>query len=236
VVAPRQPGSSFKPVVYLVALENGRRPDEMVVDEPFGIGDYNPKNYNDKYYGALSLRAAFAKSVNSIPIRLTYEYGLDSVLKMANRLGVGTKLRREYSTVLGASEMTLIELSTIYAVIFNGGNSIIPYSIEYITDGNANIIYKRNPSAQIKLLQDNTVSEMDVLLREVVVSGTGRRANKSGRAIGGKTGTSNGGRDAWFVGNDGKLTIGVWVGNDNFTPTETTGGAIPADIFNDIVK
>ena len=236
--ARRQPGSSFKPVVYLVALENGKTPESYVNDSPFAIGDYNPKNYNEKYYGDISLATAFAKSVNSVPLKLTAEYGIDSVLSMAGRLGVGNKLRREYSTVLGASEMSLIDLTTIYGVIWNDGKSVRPYSITRVTDANGNIIYERNPSDEIQVLMPTTVEYMTELLADVVKpAGTGHRASAPG-VIGGKTGTSNENRDAWFVGATDKFIIGVWVGNDDFTPmsSKITGGTIPAEIFHDVAK
>lgn len=233
----RQPGSSFKPVVYLVALEHGMTPDSYVNDSPFAIGDYNPKNYNERYYGDITLATAFAKSVNSVPLKLTETYGIDSVLDMAGRLGVGTKLRREYSTVLGASEMSLVDLTTIYAVIWNNGASVRPYSITKITDPRGNVLYARNPSDALQVLQPQTVEYMTDLLADVVVRGTGRRANATG-VLGGKTGTSNNNRDAWFVGAVRDLVVGVWVGNDDFSPmsSKITGGTIPAEIFHDIVK
>lgn len=233
----RQPGSAFKPVVYLVALEHDMTPETYVNDSPFAIGDYNPKNYNARYYGDITLATAFAKSVNSVPLKLTETYGIDSVLDMASRLGVGTKLRREYSTVLGASEMSLIDLTTIYAVIWNDGASVRPYSITKITDPRGNTLYERNPSDALQVLQPRTVEYMTELLSDVVVRGTGRRANADG-VLGGKTGTSNDNRDAWFVGATSDWVIGVWVGNDDFTPmsSKVTGGTIPAEIFHDIVK
>lgn len=233
----RQPGSAFKPVVYLVALEHDMTPETYVNDSPFAIGDYNPKNYNARYYGDITLATAFAKSVNSVPLKLTETYGIDSVLDMASRLGVGTKLRREYSTVLGASEMSLIDLTTIYAVIWNDGASVRPYSITKITDPRGNTLYERNPSDALQVLQPQTVEYMTELLSDVVVRGTGRRANAD-EVLGGKTGTSNDNRDAWFVGATSDLVIGVWVGNDDFTPmsSKVTGGTIPAEIFHDIVK
>lgn len=233
----RQPGSAFKPVVYLVALEHDMTPETYVNDSPFAIGDYNPKNYNARYYGDITLATAFAKSVNSVPLKLTETYGIDSVLDMASRLGVGTKLRREYSTVLGASEMSLIDLTTIYAVIWNNGASVRPYSITKITDPRGNTLYERNPSDALQVLQPQTVEYMTELLSDVVVRGTGRRANADG-VLGGKTGTSNDNRDAWFVGATSDWVIGVWVGNDDFTPmsSKVTGGTIPAEIFHDIVK
>lgn len=237
VTAPRQPGSAFKPVVYLVALENGMLPDSYVNDSPFAIGDYNPKNYNERYYGDITLATAFAKSVNSVPLKLTETYGIDSVLSMAGRLGVGTKLRREYSTVLGASEMSLLDLTNIYAVIWNSGKSVRPYSITRITDMSGNTIYERNPSEPIVILQPATVDAMTALLADVIApGGTGGRARAPG-VLGGKTGTSNENRDAWFVGATPDMIYGVWVGNDNFAPMDSkvTGGTIPAEIFYKIV-
>ena len=237
VLAARQPGSAFKPVVYLVALENGMQPDSYVNDSPFAIGDYNPKNYNERYYGDITLATAFAKSVNSVPLKLTETYGIDSVLNMAGRLGVGTKLRREYSTVLGASEMSLLDLTNIYAVIWNNGESVRPYSITKIVDASGKVVYERNPSEPISVLSLDTIEHMTELLSDVVaVGGTGHRAAASG-VLGGKTGTSNNNRDAWFIGATNNLIIGVWLGNDDFTPmsSKITGGTIPAEIFHDIV-
>ncbi len=235
--SPRQPGSAFKPVVYLVALENGMTPETYVNDSQFAIGDYNPKNYNERYYGDITLATAFAKSVNSVPLKLTETYGIDSVLDMAGRLGVGTKLRREYSTVLGASEMTLLDLTNIYAVIWNDGKSVRPYSITRVTDMAGNTIYERNPSDPIDILQPQTTEFMTRLLSDVVApGGTGGRARAPG-VLGGKTGTSNENRDAWFVGATDNMVIGVWVGNDDFSPMDSkiTGGTIPAEIFHEIV-
>ena len=238
VLAMRQPGSSFKPVVYLVALENGMTPDSYVNDSPFAIGDYNPKNYNSRYYGDITLATAFAKSVNSVPLKLTETYGIDNILNMAARLGVGNKLRREYSTVLGASEMSLLDLTTIYAVIWNNGQSVRPYSITKITDFKGNVLYERNPSEPIQVLMPQTVEYMTQLLNDVVqVGGTGHRAVVPG-ILGGKTGTSNNNRDAWFVGAVKDTVMGVWMGNDDFTPmsSKITGGTIPAEIFHDVMK
>ena len=236
--SPRQPGSAFKPVVYLVALENDMLPDTYVNDSPFAIGDYNPKNYNERYYGDITLATAFAKSVNSVPLKLTELYGIDTVLSMAGRLGVGTKLRREYSTVLGSSEMSLLDLTNIYAVIWNNGQSVHPYSITKITDMSGTTIYERNPSDPIIVLQPQTVESMTALLADVVApGGTGGRARAAG-VLGGKTGTSNENRDAWFVGATRDLVIGVWMGNDDFTPMDSkiTGGTIPAEIFREIIS
>jgi penicillin-binding protein 1A len=235
-LAMRQPGSTFKPAVYLVALENGMTPQNLVEDSAFAIGDYNPKNYNEKYYGQITLAEAFAKSVNSVPLKLTAQWGLDEILKMAARLGVGSKLRRDYSTVLGTSEMTLLDLATMYAVIWNNGYSLRPFAITKITTPDGRVLYRRQPGDPIKLLRDGTVGHMTELLSDVVRTGTGRRANAAG-TIGGKTGTSSEYRDAWFIGATNSATIGVWIGNDDYTPMDgITGGTIPADIFRQIVS
>lgn len=235
--AMRQPGSAFKPVVYLVALENGMTPESYVNDSPFSIGDYNPKNYDERYYGGITLATAFAKSVNSVPLKLTKEYGIDTVLNMAARLGVGANLKREYSTVLGASEMNLIDLTTIYSVIWNDGQSVHPFAITKIKDSAGNVLYSRDPSEVITILQPQTVEYMQQLLHEVVTKGTGKRAYTPD-VLGGKTGTSNDNKDAWFVGATKDNIIGVWVGHDDARPMDSkiTGGTLPATIFHDIVE
>jgi penicillin-binding protein 1A len=168
---------------------------------------------------------------------LTKEYGIDSVLQMAARLGVGNNLKREYSTVLGASEMSLLDLTTIYSVIWNDGKSVHPYSITKITDAGGHVIYSRNPSEEITILQPQTVEYMKELLYEVVTKGTGKRAYTKD-VFGGKTGTSNDNRDAWFVGATPNYVMGVWVGRDDNKPmsSKITGGTLPAIIFHDVVK
>lgn len=237
-LAPRQPGSAFKPVVYLVALENGMYPDDIVNDSEFEIGDYKPKNYNEKYYGDITLRDAFAKSVNSVPLKLTQEFGIDSVLKMAGRLGVGAKLRREYSTILGACEISLLDLTAMNAVVWNDGKSVHPYAIEKIITSNGESLYERNPSESEQLLDSETDIKMQELLSAVIQpGGTGTRA-AAPNVLGGKTGTSNDNRDAWFIGATDEYVVGVWVGNDDNSPMDKkiTGGTIPAEIFKDVIK
>lgn len=237
-LALRQPGSAFKPIVYLVALENGMLPDDIVNDSKFSIGDYRPKNYNERYYGDITLQMAFAKSANSVPLKLTKEYGIDSVLRMAGRLGFGTNLRREYSTVLGACEVSLLNLTAMNTIIWNSGQSVRPYSIEKIITSTGKTLYERNPSDPEQVLDFDTTKKMQELLWAVVQpGGTGKRAAALG-VLGGKTGTSNDNRDAWFVGATEEYIIGVWVGNDDNSPMDSkiTGGTIPAEIFKDIVK
>ncbi len=236
-LALRQPGSTFKSVVYLVALENGYTPQDVVTDTKFAIGDYSPDNYNQRYYGQISLATAFAKSVNSIPLQLTKEFGIDEVLNMTARLGGGGDLRREYSTVLGSSEMSLLGLTTMYNVVWNDGQSVRPYSIAKITDLKNRVIFERNPSEPLQVLNPITVDYMKGMLKDVVKSGTGKRANAQ-NVIGGKTGTSNQNRDAWFIGATDDMTLGVWVGNDDFTPmkNDVVGGTLPAEIFRNSIR
>jgi len=235
-LALRQPGSTFKLVVYLVALENGMTPDAMVNDSQFAIGDYHPKNYNEKFYGDITLGTAFAKSVNSVPLKLAEKFGLNAVLKMAGRLGVGANLRREYSSVIGSSEMTLVNLTAMYNTVWNNGYAVRPYAILKILTPSGQVLYQRDGDGGLGVLSDDTTGYMTGMLAGVLrASGTGHRAAAAG-AIGGKTGTSNDYRDAWFVGATNDLTIGVWVGNDDFSPmSNITGGTIPAEIFKDIV-
>jgi len=237
-MAMRQPGSTFKPIVYLVALENGLTPASMVHDALFSVGNYSPRNFDDRYYGDITMTVAFARSVNSVPLQLAHQHGLNNVLRMAGRLGVGARLNREYSTVLGASEMTLINLTRMYDVIWNDGYAVNPYSIEKILSPQGRILYQRKPDKPVRLLQPQTVEHMTEMLRDAVQLpvATGRRA-RTPHTIGGKTGTSNDFRDAWFIGATTELVVGVWVGNDNFTPmNRVTGGTVPAEIFRDIVE
>ncbi|MCL1902681.1 MAG: PBP1A family penicillin-binding protein, partial [Alphaproteobacteria bacterium] len=236
--AMRQPGSTFKVIVYLVALENGMTPATWVYDSQFAIGDYSPRNYNERYYGEMTLRDAFAKSVNSVPLKLAERFGISNVLKMAGRLGVGAKLKREYSTILGASEMTLIDLTKVYNVVWNDGYSVHPYAITKIVTPTGRVLFQRTPDDPRMLLLPDVVDDMASMLATVLgPGGTGRRASVPGVTLGGKTGTSSDYRDAWFVGATNDLAIGVWVGNDDFTPMNNiTGGTIPAEIFHEIVK
>jgi penicillin-binding protein 1A len=236
VLALRQPGSAFKPVVYLVALENGMEPEDIVNDSRFAIGGYNPKNYNEKYYGDITLRTAFAKSVNSVPLKLAEEFGIDSVLKMAGRLGAGSRLRREYSNVLGASEMSLLELTAMNAVIWNDGRGARPYGIERIMTPDGKVLYERNAPEPDQLIDLQTAFRMQEMLGAAIrQGGTGARAAAPG-VLGGKTGTSNDNRDAWFIGATDDYVIGVWMGRDDNSPMshEITGGTIPAEIFKEI--
>ncbi len=237
VLALRQPGSLFKVLVYLLAFENGYNPDDLVIDEPYSVEDYSPRNYNNKYYGEIKLKEAFARSVNSVPLKLAEEFGIGKVLKMAARFGVGTDIKREYATILGSSEMTLLDLTKMYAILANHGYDVRPYAIEKVMTEDGKIIYENISEKKDKIYDESVDKNVSLLLGEVVNApyGTGKRAKVDG-ILGGKTGTSTDNRDAWFVGFTNDLVMGVWVGNDSNEPMNNiTGGGLPAMIFSDIL-
>lgn len=236
--AYRQPGSSFKLFVYLAALEHGFRPRTRIEDAPIEVGTYRPANFDDKYYGTVTMAEAMAKSMNSVAVTLTREIGVRPVMDMAQRLGVLAKLRPDLSLALGTSEVTLLEMVSAFAVIANGGFDAWPYAITEIRDIDDNILYSRDAVAHLQLLSRGVANDMDHMLRGVVSVGTGRAANVSGDAVtGGKTGTSADFRDAWFVGYSGGLVGGAWMGNDDNAPMKkVTGGSMPARLFRTVLQ
>ncbi len=238
--ALRQPGSSFKPFVYLAALEAGLSPNTTFTDAPLAIGRYTPKNYGGKYYGNVTLRTALAKSLNSVAVRVSEQVGRDKVIGAARRMGVTAHLTDTPSIALGASDVPLIEMTTAYAVLANKGTGVWSYGIEEIRekDGTAEgrILYQRPNDDPGRVVQENDVNGMNAMLMSVVESGTGRRA-RIGRPAAGKTGTSQEFRDAWFVGYTPNLVAGVWMGNDDGEPMKkVTGGNLPAMLWGAVMK
>ena len=230
--AMRQPGSAFKPFVYLAALERGRRPSDSVVDEPVSIGDWNPDNYESNYAGTITLAQAFARSSNSAAVRLTTEAGPRAVVHVAHRLGINSRLNAVPSLALGTSEVTPLELTAGYAAFANGGMGVLPYAILSIKTLSGKVLYRRQGSGLGRVIAAQHEAEMTGMLTETIVSGTGRQAALAGRDIAGKTGTSQGYRDAWFVGFSADYVAGVWIGNDGGAPmNKATGGGLPARIF-----
>lgn len=233
--ALRQPGSSFKLFVYLAALETGMRPDDTVLDAPISFRNWSPGNYNDKYEGEVTLTRAIAESLNSAAVRVAQRTGIPNIVEMAQRLGITTTLRPDLSIALGTSEVTLLELASAYATLANDGIGVWAYGITEIRDWSGNTLYRRSGSGPGRVLSKPIVGTMTGMLTHVISEGTGKAAFIE-RPAAGKTGTSQGFRDAWFIGYTADLVAGVWLGNDNEAPMQkVTGGRIPAKLWHDFM-
>ena len=232
VNALRQPGSSFKPYVYATALETGKfTPDTMVLDGPISIGNWSPQNYGRSYKGWLTVRNALRQSLNTVAVRLSIATGRQPIADLAAEMGVSTPLRVTRSMALGSSELTVLDQATGYSVFANGGYRIYPRGLIDVRTPYGKVVYDAlaNPRPKQRVLKESTVLGMVDMMHTVVESGTGRRARLPGINVAGKTGTTNAYRDAWFVGYTGNFTTAVWLGNDNFQPTNRlTGGVLPA--------
>jgi penicillin-binding protein 1A len=228
-VALRQPGSAFKTFVYLAALEQGMRADDRVSDAPVSVGDWRPRNYEgESGRGDITLRDAFARSVNTATVRLAQRSGIDKVIASARRAGIVSPLRRDLATTLGASEVTLLELTGAYVPFANGGMSVEPFAIAEIRDTAGRSVYRRSSPGGERVISRGALAAMNDMMRAVIERGTGRAALLD-RPAGGKTGTSQDYRDAWFVGFTADLVTGVWFGNDDASPmNKITGGSLPA--------
>ena len=229
--ARRQPGSAFKPLVYLAGLEAGLSPQSIVADAPVAIDGWKPKNFNGKYAGNMTVADALAKSVNTIAVRVAAKAGYASVVDVARRLGVTSDLEPTPAIALGVGGTTLTELTAAYAVFANGGDGVWPYGIEEIRDRADNIVYRRQGSGPGRVIDPAPAAAMNGMLARVIAEGTGRKA-RIGRPAAGKTGTSQNHRDAWFVGFTADLVAGIWMGNDDERATrKVTGGGLPAQTW-----
>ena len=236
VNAKRQPGSAFKPFVYLTAMDQGMTPESVAVDEPVRIGNWSPENYKRKYLGRVSLTRALSLSLNTVAAKLAAEVGPSNVITTAHRLGINSPLQPNASIALGTSEVSLIEMTTAFAPFANGGRAVLPHVITRIITRDGRIVYERRGDGMGYVVSSSSLGAMNLMMRDVVAEGTGRRAQIQGQDIAGKTGTSQDYRDAWFVGYSAYLVCGVWVGNDDNSPTQkVTGGSIPAAIWKDIM-
>ncbi len=230
--AQRQPGSAFKPFVYLTAFEHGRKPGDMMNDGPVSIRGWHPEDYEGKYKGAISLREAFAISSNSVAVQLTQEVGPKAVAHTAKRLGIETPLQAFSSLALGTSVVTPLELTGAYVPFANGGKAAAPYGIVSIRTRAGKVLWQRKPPEAAQVVSPDNVVAMTDLMTGVVTYGTGKAARLDDRPVAGKTGTTQDYRDAWFVGFTADLVCGVWVGNDDNAPMILgTGGKLPARIF-----
>jgi penicillin-binding protein 1A len=235
--AHRSPGSGFKPLVYLTALEQGLSRDTIRYDEPISVQDYTPANFDGSYAGPVTLQDALVRSINTVAVGLGQEVGLTSVISTAQRLGIKSALQPNASLALGTSEVTPLELTAAYASFASLGLEAVPYTVTEIRAFDGSVLYKRQPAEPRRVISNENTLAMNAMLYEAVQSGTGRGAALRGRQVAGKTGTSADHRDAWFIGYSTDLVAGVWVGNDDFAPMKrVTGGAIPAQIWRGFME
>jgi penicillin-binding protein 1A len=231
--AHRQPGSAFKPFVYLAALEQGLSPWETRDDVAVDIGGYHPTNFGGKYYGTMTLADALAHSVNTITVNLAQEIGVKNVVAAAQRLGITSPLQANASLALGTNEVTPLELTAAYAAFANGGYRVSPYLVTQV-DMNGKEVYLRQAPPPPRVISEDVDRDLTAMLYGVVVNGTGGYASLHGREAAGKTGTTQDSHDAWFVGFTTDYVTADWVGNDDSSPTRgVTGGTLPAYIWRD---
>jgi len=236
VAARRQPGSAFKPFVYLAALERGLTPDTMRSDSPVSIAGWRPENYTRDYRGDVNLTTALASSLNTVAVRLGQEVGPRNVVRTAQRLGIGSALAANPSIALGTSEVNLLELAGAYAPFANGGTGVIPHVITRIRTTSGRVLFERRPMNNGQVVEPRHVAMMNAMMNQTTVSGTARTVRLPGWIVAGKTGTSQEFRDTWFVGYTGRFVAGVWLGNDDGTPTRRlTGGGLPVDVWNRVM-
>ena len=238
--ALRQPGSSFKIYTYSVAMENGMTPTSTIVDAPISWGNWSPHNYENRYEGKVTLTQALTQSINTIPVRLAKEkFGIQPIRNMAKAMGVETPIRNDKTIPIGTSEVTVLDQATAYAVFPANGMQSRRHGIDQITAYDGKVLYDFSHDEQParRVLSEKATSYMNQMLTQVPVIGTGRRAAlDNGIVVGGKTGTTQAYRDAWFIGFTGNYTCAVWFGNDDYTSTNNmTGGTLPAMTFKKIM-
>jgi penicillin-binding protein 1A len=237
VAAKRQPGSAFKPFVYLTALEHGLNPDSVREDRPIKIKGWQPENYGHEYFGPVTLTKALAMSLNTVSVRLTMEFTPMAVIRTAHRLGIASKLEPNASIALGTSEVSVLELVGAYAPFSNGGFAVVPHVIERISGEHDKLLYAHSDQQLGRIIEARYVDMMNTMMQETLTIGTARKATLPGWPAAGKTGTSQDFRDAWFIGYTSRLVTGVWLGNDDGSPTKkVTGGGMPVDIWSRFMR
>ncbi|WFU81114.1 penicillin-binding protein 1A [Bradyrhizobium sp. CIAT3101] len=237
VTAKRQPGSSFKPFVYLTAMEQGLTPDTVRQDAPIEVKGWKPENYTHEYFGAVTLTQALAMSLNTVAIRLGLEVGPKNVVRTAHRLGISSKLEPNASIALGTSEVSVVELVGAYAPFANGGFAATPHVVTRIRTLDGKLLYMRQPDEHNQVIEPRYVGMMNTMMKETLISGTAKKAEIPGWQAAGKTGTSQDYRDAWFIGYTSNLVTGVWLGNDDNSPTKkATGGGLPVEVWTRFMR
>jgi len=237
VAAERQPGSAFKPFVWLAALEAGLTPETVVEDAPIAVGSWRPENIDGRFRGPVTLAEALAQSLNTVAVRLALQAGMPRVIAAARRAGLTGTIPRDATAALGSGSSGLLELAVAYASFANGGMLVVPHGV-VSAEADGVTVWRREGEA-VRAIAPEHAAAMAAMLREAVARGTGRAAALPGRAVAGKTGTTSDFRDAWFIGwvagSDGAVVIGVWLGNDDNAPMRgVTGGSLPARIFREV--
>ena len=237
ITAKRQPGSAFKPFVYLTAIEAGLTPETIRLDAPLDVRGWKPENYSHEYFGPVTLTQALAMSLNTVAVRLGLEVGAKNVVRTAHRLGISSKLEANASIALGTSEVSLTELVAAYAPFANGGLGVSPHVVTRIKTLEGKVLYMRQPETPNQVIEPRNVAMMNVMMQETLISGTARKAEIPGWVAAGKTGTSQDFRDAWFIGYTANLVTGVWLGNDDNSPTKkATGGGLPVEVWTRFMR
>jgi len=232
VTGRRQPGSTFKPFVYLAGMEKGYTPDTIAEDAPIDIDGWEPQNSDGKYGGQMTLRQALALSRNTVAALLANDVGPDKVVDAATRMGISSPLQPVPSIALGTQEVSLLELTGAYAPFANGGIGVIPNVITRIETADGKVLYDAIPAGPGRVIEPNIVAEMNDMLHAAVEIGTGKRAQLNGWPMAGKTGTSQKARDALFIGYTARMVAGVWLGNDDDKGTKLSGGSVPVEIWS----
>jgi penicillin-binding protein 1A len=236
VDAHRQAGSAWKPFVYLTAMEAGRTPDTLAVDEPVTIAGWSPRDFEPEFLGQITLETALAHSINTVAARLADELGRPNVAATARRLGITSPINTEPAMALGTSLVTPLEMAQAYDAFANGGERASAYGLETIRIENGSVIWRRHATRPAQAIANPPLSEMDRMLRAVIASGTGVRAAISGHDLAGKTGTTSDFKDAWFCGFTGGLTTVVWIGRDDNAPMHgVTGGSVPTELWRAVM-
>ncbi len=237
VTAKRQPGSAFKPFVYLTAIEAGLTPDTIRQDAPLDVKGWKPENYSREYFGAVTLTQALAMSLNTVAVRVGLEVGPRNVVRTAHRLGISSRLDANASIALGTSEVSLLELVGAYAPFANGGLGVSPHVVTRIRTDGGKVLYARQADQLGQVIEPRHVAMMNTMMQETLLSGTAHKAELPGWIAAGKTGTSQDFRDAWFIGYTANLVTGVWLGNDDNSPTRrATGGGLPVEVWTRFMK
>ncbi|MBV1702849.1 MAG: PBP1A family penicillin-binding protein [Hyphomicrobiales bacterium] len=237
VSAKRQPGSSFKPFVYLTAIEGGLTPDTYRKDAPINVRGWKPSDFEKHFEGDVTLRHALAQSINTVSVRLALEFGPRAVIQTAHRLGILSQLQPNASIALGTSEVTPLELVSAYAPFANGGIAVLPHIIKDVHTTDGKVLYRFKGADLGRVVAPQNVAMMNDMMTQVVRAGTARRAQLPAWQIAGKTGTSQNFHDAWFIGYSSQLITGVWVGNDDNSPMRgVTGGSLPALIWHNYMQ